>query len=58
MDIGLDIVTSDWAGGYVTGIGYSYGYYPELAPSFLQYVLLARGYQPPAPRGTTRKRGR
>ena len=41
----------DWADGYVSDINYSFGYYQELAPSFIQFALLLNGYSPPATHG-------
>jgi hypothetical protein len=38
---------SDWSEGYVTEIGYSHGYYPELAPSLQRLALLLVGVEPP-----------
>jgi len=36
-----------WSEGYVTGIGYTYGYYSELDPRRAQYALAAAGFAPP-----------
>jgi SAM-dependent methyltransferase len=41
----------DWADGYISDINYSFGYYQELAPSFIQFSLLLNGYSPPATEG-------
>ncbi len=45
-------IDSDWAGGYVTEVGYTHGYYRELSPAFLQLILrhrkvAARAGRPP-----------
>jgi SAM-dependent methyltransferase len=37
----------DWSAGYVTEIGYTYGYYPELNPLRLQLSFLNAGIVPP-----------
>ena len=34
---------SIWADGYVTEVGYTYGYYPELVPSRLAFACLTKG---------------
>ena len=34
---------SDWTGGYVTDIGYTYGYYPELNPVRVKLAFLHNG---------------
>lgn len=36
-----------WNEGYVTDVGYTYGYYRELNPVFQRFCLLARGYSAP-----------
>jgi SAM-dependent methyltransferase len=41
----------DWTDGYVSDINYSFGYYQELAPSFIQFSLLLNGFSPPATQG-------
>lgn len=33
-----------WTEGYVSGIDYTYGYYPELSPARLQFSALSAGY--------------
>ncbi|MBA2673514.1 class I SAM-dependent methyltransferase [Ramlibacter sp.] len=38
----------DWSAGYVTDIGYTYGYYPELNPLRVQLALLSAGIAAPA----------
>jgi SAM-dependent methyltransferase len=38
---------ADWAAGYVTEIDYTHGYFRELCPTLLRYVLLQRGMAPP-----------
>jgi hypothetical protein len=38
---------SDWNEGYVTEIGYTYGYYPELNPLRARFALLQSGFFPP-----------
>jgi len=38
----------DWADGYVSEIGYTYGFYRELTPALIQFTLLSNGYMPPA----------
>lgn len=38
---------SDWAQGYVTDIGYTYGYYGELNPHRARLALLNAGYDVP-----------
>jgi len=42
---------NDWSSGYVTDIGYTYGYYAELNPLRARLVLLNAGLLPP-PLGT------
>jgi len=39
---------AEWTSGYVTEIGYSLGYYPELNPLRLQLAFLNAGLVPPA----------
>jgi hypothetical protein len=41
---------SHWSDGYVTEIGYTHGYYHEMAPSWLTLCLLSRGIAPPSGR--------
>lgn len=38
---------SDWSDGYVTDIGYTFGYYPELNPLRVPLALLSAGLLPP-----------
>ncbi len=38
---------ADWNDGYVTEIEYTYGYYRELCPDYLDFMLLLRGIIPP-----------
>jgi hypothetical protein len=38
---------TDWTAGYVSEIGYTYGYYTELNPQRLALPLLAAGIAPP-----------
>ncbi len=38
-----------WQDGYVTDIGYTYGYYRELTPALLQTAALGRGMRGPEP---------
>ena len=38
---------SDWSSGYVSELGYTYGYYEELNPNRLYLCLLSKGFQPP-----------
>uniref|UniRef100_A0A832A7L1 Methyltransferase n=1 Tax=Desulfacinum infernum TaxID=35837 RepID=A0A832A7L1_9BACT len=42
---------NDWSGGYVTDIGYTYGYYVELNPLRVPLIVLNAGLTPP-PLGT------
>lgn len=39
---------STWNDGYISDIGYTYGYYTELNPQRLPLLLLSQGIQPPA----------
>ena len=39
---------SDWTSGYVTDIGYTYGYYNELNPNRASLAFLNAGYMPPS----------
>ena len=36
-----------WSEGYVADVGYTYGYFRELAPSLMGLCLLAKGVEPP-----------
>lgn len=38
---------SSWTGGYVAELDYTHGFYRELAPSHLRYVLLCKGMDAP-----------
>ena len=38
---------SDWSAGYVSELGYTYGYYEELNPNHIDLCLLSKGLQPP-----------
>ena len=38
---------SDWTSGYVSDVGYTYGYYPELQPHRLQLPFLEKGVAAP-----------
>ena len=37
----------DWTAGYVTDIDYTHGYYREIGPCMMDFVLLLKGYEPP-----------
>jgi hypothetical protein len=37
----------DWAAGYVTDIGYTFGYYRELCPGILRLACIVAGIAPP-----------
>lgn len=37
----------DWTRGYVSDIGYTFGYYPELNPLRMRLQLLIAGFSPP-----------
>jgi SAM-dependent methyltransferase len=39
---------NDWSAGYVSEIGYTYGYYSEMNPLRARLALLQRGIAPPA----------
>jgi hypothetical protein len=39
---------SDWAGGYIADIGYTYGYHPELNPQHARFAFLNAGLVSPA----------
>jgi SAM-dependent methyltransferase len=45
---------SDWGQGYHTGIAYTLGFYPELAPSHLEAALLFAGFKSDVARAGTR----
>ena len=38
---------SNWTSGYVSDIGYTYGYYSELNPNRINLAILNAGYAPP-----------
>ena len=38
---------SEWSAGYVSELGYTYGYYEELNTSRINRCLLNKGFQPP-----------
>ncbi len=39
--------TSDqWSHGYITDVNYTYGFYRELSPVYLNYAVLLAGYRP------------
>lgn len=38
---------SEWSAGYVSELGYTYGYYEELNTSRINLCLLNKGFQPP-----------
>ena len=38
---------SDWSAGYVSELGYTYGYYEELNTNRVDLCLLNKGFQPP-----------
>lgn len=38
---------SSWSEGYVTEVGYTHGYYRELAPALQRFALISAGYAPP-----------
>jgi SAM-dependent methyltransferase len=40
-----------WTEGYVSGIDYTHGYYPELSPARLQFSALSAGYDLPVSAG-------
>lgn len=39
---------SDWSSGYNVDIGYTYGFYKELSPSWMNYVANVQGYVSPS----------
>lgn len=41
----------DWAAGYVAEIGYTHGFYREIAPTLIDFALLLQGVAPPARTG-------
>ena len=38
---------SEWSSGYVSELGYTYGYYRELNPKYIPFSLALRGYAAP-----------
>lgn len=42
---------SEWSHGYNVSVGYTYGYFRELAPTWLDYGLRLAGHQPPEGKG-------
>lgn len=42
------IMTNDWTSGYMSEVGYTYGYYPEFNPLRWALQLLYDGYFPPS----------
>ncbi|MEI9965043.1 MAG: hypothetical protein WDM92_10345 [Caulobacteraceae bacterium] len=40
-------MSTDWASGYISDLGYTHGYYGELSPALIDFALLLRGYEPP-----------
>ena len=42
-----DSIMSDWAAGYIVDVDYTHGFYPELAPSQLNFGALLHGIQAP-----------
>jgi predicted O-methyltransferase YrrM len=38
-------VSTDWASGYVTDLGYTHGFYRELTPAILRFAALAKGFE-------------
>lgn len=41
-------MSESWNQGYLTEVGYTYGYYREVNPVFQRFCLLIRGFAPPA----------
>lgn len=39
---------TDWSAGYVSELGYTYGYYPELNTGRVAFCLLNKGFRPPS----------
>lgn len=37
-------MAAEWSSGYVTELGYTYGFYRELTPAILKFSTLARGF--------------
>lgn len=42
---------NDWNEGYVTDLGYTYGYYREMAPGAIRFALNAAGFEAPPAEG-------
>ena len=40
-----------WNQGYFTDVGYTYGYYRDINPTYQRFCLLLRGFAPPEPTG-------
>ncbi|MGJ7043174.1 SAM-dependent methyltransferase [Shinella sp. BE166] len=38
-------MAAEWASGYVTDLGYTYGFYRELTPAILQFAALTQGFE-------------
>jgi len=38
---------SEWSGGYVTEVDYTYGFYREMSPAMMRFALLAAGFEAP-----------
>ena len=47
MHILLGETKMDWTAGYITDIDYTHGYYREIGPCMMDFVLLLRGYESP-----------
>lgn len=47
---------SEWSHGYNVSVGYTYGYFRELGPSWLDYALRLASHQPPQTQGGRRLR--
>jgi SAM-dependent methyltransferase len=46
---GAAMTAGQWSEGYVTEVGYTHGYYPELNPLRAGFCLLMEGWAPPPP---------
>jgi predicted O-methyltransferase YrrM len=42
-----DIVMANWSAGYVVDVEYTHGFYQELTPSLLAFLVLLQGVQAP-----------
>ncbi|SFP42311.1 Methyltransferase domain-containing protein [Nitrosomonas cryotolerans] len=42
-------MNKDWSQGYFTDVGYTFGYYRELSPTFIRFCLLLQGIAAPDP---------